>query len=197
MRLLLLACATLLSLYSCRETSPAPSAQSADSTPVTIASSADADPGCPRGVPTPALKAGSFPGSNFKLFPDSVSALETARLPNGDTFQIYHHGCEYVIYTFRTTIIDDTHDTTDTPHWLRTSARLVEAIWPGLDIPLPLNAGIIALDNLATSGITHISPAFEVNIDSAGDMRFYYTLDHVSNKGNGTLLEFSFVYGPL
>lgn len=197
MRLLILACATLLSLSSCRETAPAPSAQSADSTPVTKTRPADTDPGCPRGVPTPALKAGHFPGASFTLFPDSVSALETARLPSGDTLQIFHHGCEYVIFTFRATIKDDTHDTTDTPHWLHTSARLVENVLPGLDIPLPLKDGIHALDNAATSGITYMSPGFEVNIDSTGDMRTFYTLDRVSHMSKGTLLEFSFAHGPL
>lgn len=150
---------------------------------------------CIRGQAEPILKRDRFPDSFFEINEDGLSGTETTYLESGDKLIITNGGCEYYVLVFRFETSRFQGDTTDINFWASNIVDLMTEINNGIDSPMDLKKGTIALSNYVRENQVEILD--EVTFEP-GEIRTYLTIDRVQkidNKKYG--LEISYIVGPL
>jgi hypothetical protein len=157
---------------------------------------------CVRSVPKSIVKKSVFPNTSFVLKKTNNNGLtvpegiETVRLKNGDRLVIVNSGCESVAITFRFEIDRPTGKPKDAKYWYRRSVGLMKQIVNGINSPLNLKTGIVALENYSAK---NLQPKLGNEIDYGDrDIRSTVRLGEVTTATNGrTIVEVLFYYGPL
>lgn len=152
---------------------------------------------CVRGQAETITKKDIFPKTSFVLQADSLTAIETVMLDNGDKLIIRNWGCEYYVLTFRFETSRLKADTSAMKYWYVNSVKLMNEVKHGIDAPIDIEKGIEALNN-------HISGnAFDLQLQSEVDfgineIRNFVTLDSISPiDKNRFAITVSFAMGPL
>jgi hypothetical protein len=157
---------------------------------------------CVRSIPTPIVKKSVFPNTSFVLKKIDNNGLivpegvETVKLKHGDRLVIVNSGCESVAITFRFEIDRPTGKPKDAKYWYRRSVGLMKQILNGLNSPLNLKKGIVALENYNAK---NPQPKLGNEIDYGDqNIRSIVRLSEVTTAANGRMIvEVLFYYGPL
>jgi hypothetical protein len=157
---------------------------------------------CVRPIPKPIVKKSVFPSSKFVLnfFDDHGQAIpkgtETVLFKNGDQLKITNSGCEFVTlnFTFQTNQVSE--KTKDNKYLYNRSAVLMRNILRGIDSPINLRRGIVALENYAS---VNSDPQMDTEIDYGNpEIRSVVKLVNVKQLPNKkSVVEILFYYGPL
>jgi len=100
---------------------------------------------CFHGQVKPVIKKSAYPNSLFNRNEDNRAAAETVELKNGDKLTINHSGCDYFQMTFRFETKRFQADTTDIRYWIGKGIQMISEIKGGLDSPMDIHGGEIAL----------------------------------------------------
>jgi hypothetical protein len=100
---------------------------------------------CIRGKAEPVIMEEVYPTVIFKLNEDDRTATETLQLKNGDKLTVNNWGCEYYALTFRFETERFQSDTTDITYWINIGLQLMREIRNGLDTPIDIPGGEVAL----------------------------------------------------
>jgi hypothetical protein len=157
---------------------------------------------CVRSVPTPIVKKAVFPDTSFVLKKTVENGLiiaegtETVKLNDNHRLIITNSGCESIALTFQfeTNRLDG--KIKDPKYLYRRSAKLIKQIMSGLNSPINLNRGIVALENYGTK---NSNPELDTEINYGDrDIRSTVRLREVTTAANGrTIVKVIFYYGPL
>jgi hypothetical protein len=158
---------------------------------------------CPRSTPTPIVKKSVFPNTSFVLKKTSNRGLiisegiETVKLNNGDRLTITNSGCEFLTLNFRFETNRRPKNPQDSKYLYQRSARLMRQIVGGLNAPIDLQDGIVALENY---GAKNTRPELDtiIKYKSSIDFRSVVQLLDRPQQANGReRVEVLFYYGPL
>jgi hypothetical protein len=158
---------------------------------------------CPRPTPIPIVKQKVFPNSHFvlKKFDNKgqiiYTGVEVVKLNNGDRLTITNSGCEFLTLNFRFETNRRPKHSQDPKYLYQRSARLMRQIVGGLNSPIDLQAGIVALENY---GAKNARPQLDTIIEyqSSIDFRSVVQLVDRPQPANGReRIEVLFYYGPL
>lgn len=151
---------------------------------------------CARGAAESVVKEDYFQNATFKLNDDKRTGIETMDLKNGDKLMIRNGGCEYYVLTFRFETERFKADTTDLKYWMEKAAVLMHEIEGGLDTPLDITGGVVAMENLLREDKEYL-PGQEI-VSRPGDMRSFTTFERVQRISDKKFaIEISFGTGPL
>lgn len=152
---------------------------------------------CTRAQATAILKKSVYPNAVFRLNSDHQTGTETLDLPNGDKLTIYNQGCEYFELTFRFETFRFQADTTNIKYWLQKTVLLMNEIEPGIDCPLDIKGGIMAIQyTLADTSAYQLGG--EINYGDVESMNEFVTLNRIRKiSADNYGIEASFVLGPL
>ena len=123
--------------------------------------------------------------------------IETVKLNNGDRLTITNSGCEFLTLNFRFETNRRPKNPQDPKYLYQRSARLMRQIVGGLNSPIDLQDGIIALENY---GAKNTRPQLDtiIKYQSSIDFRSVVQLLDRSQPANGReRVEVLFYYGPL
>ncbi len=156
---------------------------------------------CVRGQAEPIIKKEYFPNTTFTLQPDSLTAIETVQLDNGDRLTIKNWGCEYYILTFSFETTKFQQDTADLKFWYQATIQLMTSMLAGLDAPIDIKQGLVSLDRyyLNDEKNNFKNLKFEDEIDFGGEeIRSFVTLERIEQINDKTFgITVSFAIGPL
>jgi hypothetical protein len=158
---------------------------------------------CVRPVPQPIVKKAVFPNTRFTLSKadesgqNIPSGTETVKFNNGDRLTITNSGCEYVNLRFRfETSRFDRQQISNSQYLYRRSAWLMRQTLRGLETPLDLAKGTIALEKYAAQ-----SPQPDLDqIIKYGGTEIQSVVKLVQVKPlskRKTVVEVLFYYGPI
>jgi hypothetical protein len=158
---------------------------------------------CARSTPTPIVKKSVFPNTSFVLKKTNNRGLvisegiETVKLNNGDRLTITNSGCEFLTLNFRFETNRRPQHPKHSQYLYQRSARLMRQIVGGLNSPIDLQSGIIALENY---GAKNARPELDtiIKYKSSIDFRSVVQLLDRPQPANGKeRIEVLFYYGPL
>lgn len=153
------------------------------------------DSDCVRGVAEPILKKSIYPNSIFKLNADSITAIETVNLKNGDKLIIENSGCEYYVLAFRFETSRYQGDTTNILFWLDKGHKLLSEVEPGINSSL-VTDGIVGLKSfLDTKKSLALGEDIIFNDDEIRFFGLLRRIEKITDKKYG--IEIIFAVGPL
>jgi hypothetical protein len=156
---------------------------------------------CVRARAVPIVKKAVFPKTKFNLQADSLTAIETVELDNGDKLIIKNWGCEYYILTFNFETCRFLADTTNVPFWYNKAVLLMSELYNGLDSPINIKEGIGQLMNHIDkdSPNNYKNLAFHDAVDFGNPIiRGHVLLERVEKLAEKRYaIEISFAKGPL
>lgn len=152
---------------------------------------------CVRGQAEPIIKKDIFPNTTFVLQSDSITAVETVMLENGDKLIIRNWGCEYYVLTFRFETSRLKADTSDMKYWYVNSVKLMNEVKHGIDAPIDIEKGIEALNKHISGNVFDLQLHTQVDF-GLNEVRNFVTLDSISKiDKNHFAITISFSIGPL
>jgi hypothetical protein len=157
---------------------------------------------CVRSIPTPIVKKSVFPNTSFVLKKTIESGwivaegIEKVKFNNGDRLLIMNSGCESFAIAFHFETNRLIGNLNDPKYLYRRSAGLMKQILKGLNSPIDLKQGIVALENYEAK---NSEPKLDTEIEYGGfDIRSAVKLGEVKKAANGrTIVQVLFYYGPL
>lgn len=153
---------------------------------------------CPRGQATPVLQKEDYPNATFVLEADSISAIETTELPNGDKLTVRTWGCEYLVYTFKFETRQFSADTADLSYWYAAAEKLMTGMLGGTNVTLDLKKGVMFLSYYAVKNHNNLKLGEEIDFGEPDSYRNFVTLDRIQTLSNGNnMVTVSFAEGPL
>ncbi|NML63714.1 hypothetical protein HHL22_00680 [Hymenobacter sp. RP-2-7] len=205
----LMVCCLLTGLFACntnvgRQEHGVRQAVSPDSVVLTAASQrqeknekVESNSDCIRGQAEPVLRKEYFPTTTFVLQSDSLTAVETASIDNGDKLVVTNWGCEYYVLTFRFETSRFKADTSNLKYWYVAGGKLMNEIQRGINAPIDIKKGVQAFTKHLAENSSHLK--LQTEIDFGGEeIRDYVTLDSITKTQHGRFaVVVSFVTGPL
>ena len=153
------------------------------------------DSDCIRGIAEPILKKDFYPNSIFKLNADSITAIETVYLKNGDKLIIENDGCEYYVLAFRFETSRFQGDTTDILFWLDKGHKLLTEVEQGINSSMATD-GILGIKTFLDSKKSIVLGEQITFNDS--EIRFFGLVRRVQKMTDNKYgIEISFAVGPL
>jgi hypothetical protein len=157
---------------------------------------------CARPKPIPIVKKNVFAHSNFVLKKfDNIgkyiyTGIETVKLNHGDILTITNSGCEFITLKFRFETNRLTGKVNNPKYLYARSVYFMKQIVNGLNSPLNLQTGIVALKNYGTR---NCQPKLDTEIEYGGkELRSVVSLGEIATAANGRkIVEITFYYGPL
>jgi hypothetical protein len=149
------------------------------------------------------VKKKVFPNSNFVLKKlDNkgkiiYTGIEVVTLNNGDRLTITNSGCEFLTLNFRFETNRRPQHPKHSQYLYQRSARLMRQIVGGLNAPIALQDGIIALENY---GSKNARPELDTIIEYQSSLDFrsvVQLVDRPPHANGRELIEVLFYYGPL
>jgi hypothetical protein len=151
---------------------------------------------CMRGQAEPIIKKTVYPNAIFKLNTDNLTGTETLDLEMGERLIINNWGCEYFVLTFRFETERFQADTTDVNYWLDKAVNLIREIENGIDAPLDIVGGTIAVENFSKENKNYNLGEEIVYDDDL--IRDFVKIDRIQKVGdNRYAIEVSYGTGPL
>jgi hypothetical protein len=153
---------------------------------------------CIRGQAQSVTKKTIYPNAIFKLNSDNHTGVEKVDLENGERLIINNWGCEYFVLTFRIETERFQADTTNTIYWLDKAVILMKEIEGGIDAPLNIRGGIVAIPIHVASMDSRTYELREEIVFKDDIIRDFVTLDRVQRISDKRFaVEISFATGPL
>lgn len=146
---------------------------------------------CTRGKAEPIVKKSIFPKSTFQPQADSITAIETVDFENGDRLTIRNWGCENYNLTFKFETTRFQKDTTDHQFWFKVSSKLLAEVLKGIDAPVDLKSGIMAINDYIekdkTNGYRNLQPGIEIYFGFR-EPKEYVTVDRIQKLSGKKIL---------
>ncbi len=151
---------------------------------------------CIRGNAESVIKKAVYPNSIFKLNSDNHTGTEVVDLGGGEKVIIRNWGCEYFVLTFRFETQRFQADTVDVKFWLEKAVILMKGIEIGLEAPLNINGGTVAVEKFLKKNRDYSLGEEIVYNDDV--IRDFVTFDRVQEIGKRRFaIEISYARGPL
>ena len=152
---------------------------------------------CVRGQAEPIVKRDIFPYGNFELQSDSLTAIETIEFDNGERVVIKNWGCEYYVLSFRFETSKYDADTSALKYWYVNSSKLMTEIITGLNAPLDIEKGLVALNDHISKNVFELEIGSEIDYGE-NEIRSFVSLDNIERiEKNRFAVTMSFALGPL
>lgn len=152
---------------------------------------------CVRGQAEPIVKRDLYPKGTFTLQSDSLTAIETIEFDNGERVIIKNWGCEYYVLTFRFETSKYNADTTAMKYWYVNSSKLMTELINGLDAPLDIEKGLVALNDHISKIVFELEIGTEIDYGE-NEIRSFVSLDNIERiEKNRFEVTMSFALGPL
>jgi|TARA_B110000093_G_scaffold92706_1_gene100195 hypothetical protein len=152
---------------------------------------------CVRGQAEPIVIKDIYPNTTFTLQPDSLTAIETIELDNGEKVIIKNWGCEYYILSFQFETSKYNTDTTAMKYWYVNSYKLMDEIKEGIDAPIDIEKGLQAFNDHISRNVFDLELETEIDYGE-NEIRNFVSLDNISKiENNRFAVTISFAVGPL
>ncbi len=155
---------------------------------------------CTRGKATPILKKDIYPAAEFKLQADSLTGIEAVPFMKGTNLTIKNGGCESYVLTFRFASVMIKGDTADLHFWYGQATYLLTEMMSGVDVPFDYKRAVTYLANYhdrnRKNNYKDLKLREEIDFGQS-EIREYVMLDNVQQLGDTSVLEITFVVGPL
>ena len=152
---------------------------------------------CVRGQAEPIVIKDIYPNNTFTVQPDSLTAIETIELDNGDKVIIKNWGCEYYVLSFQFETSKYKADTTAMKYWYVNSCKLMDEIKEGIDAPIDIEKGLQAFNDHISKNVFDLELETEIDYGE-NEIRNFVSLDNISKiENNRFAVTISFAVGPL
>lgn len=152
---------------------------------------------CVRGQAEPIVIKERYPSTTFTLQPDSLTAIETIELDNGEKVIIKNWGCEYYFLSFQFETSKYNADTTAMKYWYVNSYKLMDEIKEGIDAPIDIEKGLQAFNGHISRNVFDLELETEIDYGE-NEIRNFVSLDNISKiENNRFAVTISFAVGPL
>lgn len=152
---------------------------------------------CVRGQAEPIVIKDIYPNTTFTLQPDSLTAIETIELDNGEKVIIKNWGCEYYVLSFQFETSKYNADTTAMKYWYVNVYKLMDEIKEGIDAPIDIEKGLKAFNDHISKNVFDLELETEIDYGE-NEIRNFVSLDNISKIDNNRFaVTISFAIGPL
>jgi hypothetical protein len=154
---------------------------------------------CVRGQAEPIVIKEIYPNTTFTVQPDSLTAIETIELDNGEKVIIKNWGCEYYVLSFQFETSKYNADITAMKYWYIISYKLMNEIKKGIDAPIDIEKGLQAFNDYISKNVFDLDLDLETEIYyGENEIRNFVSLDNISKiENNRFSVTISFAVGPL
>jgi hypothetical protein len=150
---------------------------------------------CIRGKAGPVVRKTVYSKSTFKLNEDNRTATESIEFSEEEKLVIHNWGCEYYALTFRFETERFHADTTDINFWIDKGLLLMKEIRNGVDTPLDIPGGEVALQNYLTKNEYKLGDRIDYGNETISNT---VTIDRIQKINDKKFaIELTYSIGPL
>ncbi len=150
---------------------------------------------CIRGRAEPVVRKTVYSKATFKWNEDNRTATESIELNGGEKLVVHNWGCEYYALTFRFETERFQADTTEINFWIDKGLLLMKEIRNGVDSPLDLLGGEVALKNYLTKNEYNLGDGIEYGNETIPSTLTIDRIQKINDKRFA--IELTYSIGPL